>query len=79
MFSQEKKTLMKRRRGSQRHLCFLHLRHVHLKLLQLLLVLRLVLQQPGVLLLSRVELLKLLVHDAQLLLVFSLDLASLVL
>lgn len=73
---------LKRKREPQlalHHLCFLHFHHVHLKLLQLLLVLRLVLQQTCVLLLSRVQLLKLLVHDTQLLLVFSFNLASLVL
>lgn len=64
---------------NQSHLRLLHFRHVHLKLLQLFLVLWLVLQQAGMLLLSWMELLKLLVHDAQLLLIFSLYLSSLVL
>lgn len=55
----------------------LHLSHILLELLELLLVLRLVLQEAGVLLLSRLELLQLFVHGAQLLLVLHFDLFSL--
>lgn len=52
---------------------FLHLGHVRLEFLELLLVLRLVLQQAGVLFLGRLELLQLFVHGAQLLLILHLD------
>lgn len=55
------------------NLGLLHLGDVELQFLELLLVLRLVLEQPRVLLLGRLELLQLLVHGAQLPLVLDLD------
>ena len=61
------------------YLGLLHLGHIQLQFLELLLVLRLVLQQAGVLLLSRLELLQLFVHGAQFPLVLYLDLLGLLL
>lgn len=68
---------MKEKEKKKAYLGLLHLGHIQLQFLELLLVLRLVLQQAGVLLLSRLELLQLFVHGAQLPLVLYLDLLGL--